>query len=326
MTTTPEHRFFYHSFPRRGRGTDQEISIGCAILSLIRNAGLVLAPEVVTWKYPHADGTPPRQTEILQQRVCFTELRPDELAGHAEKFGRFALEFTIPTLKALGAIPVFYIPRAQGAASGAESVGDTLVIQLIDAMILVTRIAEIRRVIAESGPPAGIIPCEFGFKETGNRKFDLDVGELLRVTDALTYAITPPDMLMRALEGVQRFFYPADDEKRDEILGYYREREWRIAGNIAIRGEEIMRLPSPEIIDRLVGIDPEFYGREFPPNTGKRLAESILVLPGIEAKRLVQFVNRIIVPEEAIDKVAGLFKGEADAPPIVALESLVRAP
>ena len=60
MSAVDKERFFYHSFPRRGSNTDAEIDKGCKILSLICNAGLLLAPEVVTWQYPHADGSPPR--------------------------------------------------------------------------------------------------------------------------------------------------------------------------------------------------------------------------------------------------------------------------
>lgn len=63
--TVPPERFFYHSFPRRGRSTDSEIEKGCKILSLIGEAGLVLAPEIVKWKYPHADGSPPREQQTI---------------------------------------------------------------------------------------------------------------------------------------------------------------------------------------------------------------------------------------------------------------------
>ena len=37
-----QERFLYHSFPRRGRETDAEITKGCKVLSLIRQVGLVL--------------------------------------------------------------------------------------------------------------------------------------------------------------------------------------------------------------------------------------------------------------------------------------------
>ncbi len=84
-------RFFYHSFPRRGRGSDGEIGKGCKILSLICDAGLVLAPEIVPWSYPHADGSPPRRQQTIQRRICFTELAPNELIEHAKEFRTLCL-------------------------------------------------------------------------------------------------------------------------------------------------------------------------------------------------------------------------------------------
>jgi hypothetical protein len=315
-------RYFYHSFPRRGRETAAEIEKGCHILSIMKDVGLVMAPEIVKWEYEHADGSPARTSEVLQQRVCFTELEPRELPRHARKFGRFALEFTVPTLKSLGAIPVFYVPRAMSTATGVEGAASTLVMQFIDAMILVMRIAGVRSAIATSGQREGTFPCTFGFKESGNKTFDLEVGETTRVLEAFTHAITPPDILLPALEGMLKFFDPADDLGHDEVLGYYRQREWRIASNMAIRGVEMMRRPSPELIARLKTLDDDFFGREFPPNSGKTLAEEVFVLPGLGDRRILQMVNRIIVPEEAMSKVQAILKDLSDALLMASLESL----
>ena len=247
------------------RDTAAEIEKGCQILSLIRDFGLVMCPEIVRWEYEHADGSPPRTSEVLQERVCFTELEPRELSRHGQKFGHFALEFTVPTLKSLGAIPVFYIPRATSAATGAEGAANTLVMQFIDSMILVMRINGVRSVIAESGQREGTFPCTFGVSEkSGCKTFDLDVGEITRILEAFTHAITPSEILLPALESMLKFFYPADDLRHDEVLGYYREREWRIAGNIAIRGVEMMRPPSTELVERLKAHDSDFFGEISP--------------------------------------------------------------
>jgi hypothetical protein len=315
-------RYFYHSFPRRMRDTAAEIEKGCQILSLMRDVGLVMSPEIVPWGYEHADGSPPRTSEVLQQRVCFTELEPRELSRHGQKFGHFALEFTVPTLKSLGAIPVFYIPRAMSAATGAEGAANTLVMQFIDAMVLVMRINGVRSAIAKSGQREGTFPCTFGFTESGCKTFDLDVGETTRILEAFMHAITPPEILLPALEGILKFFYPADDLRHDEVLGYYREREWRIAGNIAIRGVEMMRRPSTELVERLKALDSDFFGREFPPSSGKCLAEGVFVLPGLENRRILQMVNRVIVPEAAVSKAQAILKDLPEAPAVAALESL----
>src|SRR5579862_9189077 len=145
-------RYFYHSFPRRGRNGPAEVQRGLDILTLIRDFGLVLTPEVTSWEYPHADGTPPRKMQMVQRRACFTELAPSALDQHAAEFGHFALEFEIDVLKNLGALPVFYIPRSENDRN-VNSLGQTLVIQLIDAMCLIDRIARLKK-ICESRPPS----------------------------------------------------------------------------------------------------------------------------------------------------------------------------
>jgi hypothetical protein len=184
------------------------------------------------------------------------------------------------------------------------------------------RIAGVSKAIAASGQRERTFPCTFGFKESGNKTFDLEVGETMRVLEAFTHAITPPDILLPALEGMLKFFYPADDLHHDEVLGYYREREWRIAGNIAIRGVEMMRRPSTELIERLKTLDGDFFGREFPPNSGRSLAEGVFVIPGLGTQSILQMANRVIVPEEAASKVETILKDLLDAPIIASLKSL----
>src|SRR5260370_1024189 len=109
--TVELERYFYHSFPRRGRNENVEVEKGLKVLELIRDFGLLLTPEITAWEYPHADGSRPREMTMVQRRACFTELSPRELPRHASEFGHFALEFEVDTLKSLHALPVFYLPR-----------------------------------------------------------------------------------------------------------------------------------------------------------------------------------------------------------------------
>ena len=314
----PPERFFYHSFPRRGRSTDGELEKGLKILSLICEVGLVLAPEVVKWKTPHADGSPPREQETIQRRVCFTELAPPELARHAEEFGHFALEFDIETLKRMGAMPVFYIPQpAARDGDGAASLGSTLVMQSTDAMILAMRLADIAEVLPEVNE--GRFDCTVGF--TNLKTFSLDVAETRKVLEAFAYAITPADMIKHSLAGLLSCFYPADNVRDNKALAYYRQREWRIAWNFAIRDEEVMRAPSSQLIDRLLDIDAAFFGRDFPTMSGvKRLAEVAFVFPGIGGKKAVQMVNRVVVPRAALAAAKAALDRAAPGVPVVCTE------
>ncbi len=284
----------------------------------------MLAPEVVKWKYPHADGSPPRDQETLQHRVCFTELACDELARHAEEFGHFALEFDIDILKCMGALPVFYIPQSgNDDGTGAASLGSTLVIQSIDAMILAMRLAGIAKVLAEApGVSEGRFDCTFGFQNP--KTFSLDVAETRKALEAFSYAITPPDMLEHGLTGLLSCFYPADNLKGNKALAYYRQREWRIVSNFAIRGEEVMRRPSREVIDRLLDIDPDFFARDFTTMSGiKRLAEETRIFPGIGDKKIIHMVRRVVVPRAAMSSVKPILDHFAPSVPITCIENMI---
>jgi hypothetical protein len=314
-------RFFYHSFPRRGRNSSAEIDKGCKILSLICDAGLVLAPEVVAWSYPHADGKPPRQQQTIQRRICFTELAPGELKQHADEFGHFALEFEVDTLKRMGVMPVFYIPRAtEEDPNGLMSLGSTLVVQSIDAMILAMRLAGIKDILDKS-PVGDRLDCTFGFEKL--KTFSLDVPKTRETIEAFTYALTPPAMLEHALTGLLSCFYPADNLRDSKALAYYRQREWRIAWNFANRGEEVMRRPSDEVVARLLAIDPDFFGRDFETSSGKsQLAREAWILPGLQGKRVIDLAHRVVVPRAARTSAQAVLTRAGSTAPLVSIEEL----
>jgi hypothetical protein len=329
--TPPPERYFYHSFPRRPQTEGH--AHGLAILELIRDFGLLMTPEVACWQYSHADGTPPRRQSMVQRRISFTELLPSELAGHAKDFGTFALEFDIDSLKRLGAIPVFYVPQA-GEGFDAGGLGGTLMNHLIDAMRLTDRIAQMEAIL-DGAPPdrarQGItIPVD-----AGDVLFDLDIKEARETLKAITLGLAPARQLSAFLEGGLNYFYPADG-RNNAALQYYRQREWRIAGNVAVRDEEMMHRPSAKMIDRLLALDPDFFGRRFPPdeetvsNTSlhglpaQRLADWCWVFAEFDGRRALQWARRVIAPKEALDDAAALLKSAGYTLPLVSLESLKR--
>ena len=324
MAGGAEERYFYHSFPRRCRGTPAEIEEGCTILGIIRDHGLALVPQVIQWEYPHADGSPNRTSDVFQQRVCFTELPPAELVGHARKFGRFALEFDIATLKALGAMPVFYIPKAVGAVQGAEWAANVMVMQLQDAYVLSLRFAGISKMMQESQPGEKVIRATVGFDKP--KTFDLDIADTRHVFEMLGFALTPPEMLTPAFEAAMRFFVPADDPREHIELGYYREREWRIATNIVMAGGvALLQAPTEDLIQRLKALDPEFFDQKYHASRGDQTrADGVSMLAEFNGRSIVQLARRIVVPRAALKQAKAIFKNMDGAPSIVTLESLNR--
>jgi hypothetical protein len=324
-------RYFYHSFPRRSRSTEQEITNGLVILELIRDFGLLLTPEIARWEYPHADGTPPRSNSMIQRCVSFTELSPSELAHHSHEFGRFALEFEIDILKQLGAIPVFYVPHT---ADGAGSLGKTIVMQIIDAMLLIDRIARVVPILEQA--PAEQTALQVNFGMTDNQKaFSLNPSQAKETLTGIGHALAPPEMIRNFLEGTLNLFYPADG-RNDEALQYYRQREWRIFGSYAINGKEAVCLPPGKMITQLLKLDKCFFDRPFPPNgqvisnctindsSQKRLVDWVYVLPGLGKRRILELARRVVVPDEAIGQVKIVLDQLTSPPQIVGLSELAR--
>ncbi len=130
-------------------------------------------------------------------------------------------------------------------------------------------------------------------------------------------------MLKHALTGLLSCFYPADNLRDDKALAYYRQREWRIAWNFAVRGEESMRRPSDELVARLIDIDSDFFGRDFETACGTtQLAREALVLPGIGGKRIIELVNRVIVPRAARPRVEAIFAPFGTRTTVVCIEDI----
>src|SRR5262249_8345120 len=126
-------------------------------------------------------------------------------------------------------IPVFYIPQPSSKTDEIASLGSTLVMQLIDASILLMRLAGVKQKVDVPSVSGERMNCEFGFQRP--RLFSLHVAETRTALEAFSHGLTPPDMLELALQGALHFFYPADDVPRNKALAYYRQREWRIGGN-----------------------------------------------------------------------------------------------
>jgi hypothetical protein len=137
------------------------------------------------------------------------------------------------------------------------------------------------------------------------------------------------------------YFADADEARENSALKYYRQREWRVAGNIGTMGKELMGLPSPTLLDKLLALDAAFFGREFPkPGTtltnpslnnrsfGARLVDWMFVYQGIDERHIVGAARRVIVPRKALEPAKEILSKHfkrSNPPPVVAIEELPRA-
>jgi hypothetical protein len=315
-TSHIQKRFFYHSFPRRGASTGVETDKGCQILAAIRDFGLLLTPETIQWQQPSSGCASPRILPmLLQKRACFTELSPCELPQHAAKFGQFALEFEIDTLRQLGAFPVLYVPQPINAAD-ASSVGIALLAIIQDAYAVVSRLAVLDGIL-----PSAVENISYDVGHAGSpdsrRVFTINRDEAKNILSAIGYGVTPWGHLEGGLSALNNFFYPTDNIKHDRALEYYRQREWRITGNFYVNGTQMLRELTPLEKAQLLEIDKDFFEGKIQTDSGlvDRLSQ-LLVYPGLNDMRMIEKARRVIVPAKAVDCVAGIL-AELDNPPQV---------
>ena len=318
--------FFYHSFPRPRQGESRQelVERGLATLRSIQRNGLILAPEVVEWTAPVSLGSP-SPFRVLQQRVCFTELRPDELAAHSRHFGPYAIEFDIAGLRRAGAMPVIYMPQALSEDDHLALFGPFVVSHLAHIKHMLQSLDNLRQAtdlnhLRERYPEAKSFAddCVFtlsnGDEQRGIiQEFKVPITSVRDMLSFIGFENAPFPAMLGALSIVQSLFYPTDNEHLDEpILAYYRQREWRITADYSVNGQPRgASLPLNEQ-ERLLQANGHFWKREiqFEDQKFRRVDKAVsLILPPPED--VISMIARVLVPSETVQEAERLF---ADVP------------
>lgn len=320
-----DERFLYHSFPRRGAGGESEISKGLAILTAIKEFGLALVPEAFEWRQPTIDGNA-RMLPVVQRRACLTDLRPAELAQHANVFGRFAIEFEPAVARSLGAVPVFYIPQPDAGGSDGSAIGVALIAIAVDASVIINRLYQFHEILKHplivEGRP---LPFHVGFEGRPDQRgtYPMLPSEARALISAVSHGTAPLGALDAGMGALLNFFYPADNAKHDRQLEYYRQREWRIAASFAIEGKELVHDATKDEVARLMLIDGEFFSRQLNvPGGTKSRGEMTLFYPSFRGRTFLELARRIIVPDEALDAAKDLVRSLKRAAPVVAVSAV----
>ena len=315
-----ETRFFYHSFPRprSGETHSQTANRGWAILQSMEKLGFVLAPEVVEWAVPVGLGTP-SPIQILQQRICFTELSPAELGGHSARFGPFALEFDTTSLRRIGALPVMYIPQALSEQDHLALLGPFVVGHIAQILYSLQTLNGLNQLDnleywQAQNPEAKyiaddcLVTLSNGDESRGVvRKFEVPLKTIRGVLNYLSFETAPFNTMIGATSIVQSMFYPTDDDHQNHELGYYRQREWRITAGYSVDGAPRGRSLQDKEKDLLLGLDASFWGREIHGiGQGRRVDEALaLVQPAPD--ELIGMVRRLIVPSDFANDASDIF-------------------
>jgi hypothetical protein len=249
--------------------------------------------------------------QVLQQRVCFTELAINELDRHAATFGPITLSFGIDQLRQAGLTPV----RASRFWCGFAQPDRHLLRKSCVAYSIRLRATPGFKGDERSGHPA----ARFGYPLEINATFNLTntdpagnvvanypvpVANVNSIMRYVGYRNIPFDHSIGMLTVFLNIFYPTDNTHSGELLGYYRQREWRlIGGGLDFNGRPMARSLTPAEADRLVTIDQSFWSRELTIE-GNAQARSTLarMYDPIENWNFFDLVQNIFVPRSIADR------------------------
>ncbi len=316
--------YFYHSFPR-GYKEENANSVDKAlyILTSIANNGFLLVPEIIEWREPLQGGFLSNSIYNSQKRICFTELAPSELLGHTKCFGPFSLEYGVTELRKLGAVPVFYIPKEE-RYEYLGGIGGTLIARLYEIQEVLMKLRVLNEICDECSDKDVLVP-PINIGEI-SRNINCTVSSAEELIHYLTEGTQKPNILEYAIRGLSNLFYPTEDIKYNTLLYYYRQREWRIIANIAKDGKPIDRDLEEEEKEAIVEIDKQFFTEELIFPTGKhRRVDQCKYFTRLEGKHVLEFANRVIVPQESVSNAQSLLKEEGLNLEVAALESFGRA-
>jgi len=277
--------------------------------------GLLLTPEIIEWPDVPSKGSPLAPWYVATKRCSFTELTPVELLQHADFFGHFAIEFDIQVLRSLGAIPVFYLPQTSSTNAGAETLATAFVACIGEIEILFDRLSQLEE-LARSNPNKDE-------RLRVNHETRCSVGGAEDLLSFLTEGNQPVINLHGALQALSGLFYPAEDLNYTNLLGYYRQREWRILANMAKDGVELTRSLDAGEMQSLLELDPEFFSEQLLFRTGiyYRRVDQCKLFEQLDGNPIIRYARRVIVPAVAVARAKEILN-KSSSPPVVALESL----
>ncbi len=317
MERTPSDNLnnrFYHSFPRRAK--EDSVAQGLAILQSILETGLLLVPELNEFpgELDEDTGQVGSPLRAFRRRFCLTQLSAAEVGGHGAVFGNFHLAFTWQVVRLLGAIPVIYIPQPLGVGQhDLGLLGNTLVHRMFEIQQLLEDLDNLNQSIAANRE------CSQIELNVADRKRVFRTEDLSWLLSSLTDRRQPLAVLAAVTKVMSAFFHPTEyyaEEKGSwgagrlgaaKGLSYYKQREWRIVGDIVLKQEKLDRKLLDTESRRLLSFDGEFFGRQMEFPSGKwRLVDKCTTIEAVGGKHVRFLIDAIIVPNEALERAAQL--------------------
>jgi hypothetical protein len=244
--------FFYHSFPSRFiKEYDEAIEKGYKTLESIVDIGLLLTPEEVNWE-SHLGPIGAVRLRIRQKRISFTFLEEKDIRDHMIKWGPFSLVFSFDSIRALGAMPLFYVPCVRNSSS-------------------------------DSALPPQVM-----------------IGRLWRAWQILGLL---DSNCLAGIRGLFGLLYPTEyGKEKEEKLGNYKLREWRITGNSleVLFAQKLIERYELELEEkqRLRDLDQKFFCED-------NLQET-LKIRNFRKKHILTYADKILVPKIAFNRTESI--------------------
>lgn len=311
-------RRFFHSFPRpkKDESEDATLERGLAILTCIKEVGLILAPEIVDWDLGTI-GVPHENLSLLQRRACFTELSVDRLSDHSAAFGPIALSFDLADLRRVGAFPVIYVPQGE-ASSPMSQIGTFCARGAYHTRYVLNQLRQLQlysdpaHVAAHYGMPVST-DYEVHLANTDKTgkvvaEYQVPASSVQAVLQYVGYNNIPFDHSAGVLGVFLNMFYPTDNLHSGDALGYYRQREWRlIAGGVDVNSRPIGRSLTDEEVCKLHEIDRSFWTRELVVDGAAHPRSALaLVYEPVAGWDFFEVVKSIFVPQRVVERVRAI--------------------
>jgi len=322
---------FYHSFPRPKLGQDSRQK-GLKILESFLKNGILLVPETITYNWEKNDEEKTQEKyNVVQRRFCLTQIDISELMAHEKHFGNFHIEFMDKDVYTLGAIPVFYLPRAESDLSewSLKKLAAGCIYGLNELQTLCGDIQNLAEMADNNRTQDEIYIKGKNWTKENPKVYTVNVKQLRNILDMLTANLVPNsiaidkgrseigarvDGLLGIIKCICSLLYPSDKDfgGEHEDLYFFRQREWRIIGGISMDGEHLDRELNKSEKNFVLSIDPAFFGKKitYADRKEQSLLDGCTIMPSVlyeakldksrKSKPVQDLVQRIIVPKTAL--------------------------
>jgi hypothetical protein len=146
--------------------------------------------------------------------------------------------------------------------------------------------------------------------EAGNvvATYQVPLRHLMDFLDYVGFRNAPFELMVGILNLTQSLFYPTDDERHDDQLAYYRQREWRITAGMRVGDAQHGHAATDAEKRLLLGIDRRFWSKKETDKDGTfRRVDQAYVIDQFEGAPVAELIERVIVPAKCESEAADLF-------------------